>query len=438
MAEIIVIGGGLAGTEAAWQAAKAGCSVTLYEMRPKQMTPAHHSPFLAELVCSNSLRAASLENAVGLLKEEMRRFDSLIMEQADKHAVPAGGALAVDRDGFARGVTEAVDCAANIRRIEAEITDIPDTSTGPVILATGPLTAPALAEKIGRLTGEDSLYFFDAAAPIVTAESIDETKVFRASRYGKGTADYLNCPMNEEEYQAFYSALTTAEINLGHCDEDRQKYFEGCMPVEVMASRGFETLLFGPMKPVGLTDPRTGRQPYAVVQLRQDDAAATLYNIVGFQTRLRWPEQRRVLRMIPGLEQAEFARYGVMHRNTYINSPKVLLPTLQFGRDHNLFFAGQITGVEGYVESAAMGLLAGINAARRAQGCDVLAWPPETAHGALTRYITSANPKNFQPMNVNFGIFPPLAARVPKKERKTAMSQRALEKLERWRKDWQN
>ena len=436
MAEITVVGGGLAGAEAVWQAAKLGARVKLYEMRPSQMTPAHHSPYLAELVCSNSLRAASLENAVGLLKEEMRQFDSLIMAQADKHALPAGGALAVDREGFARGVTAAINSLPNVTCMECEVRDLPDTINGPVILATGPLTSAALAEKIGLLTGEDSLYFYDAAAPIVMAESIDESKAFRASRYGKGTADYINCPLNQEEYKEFYTALTSAEIHLGHSIEEQPKYFEGCMPVEVMASRGFETLLFGPMKPVGLTDPRTGRQPYAVVQLRQDDAAATLYNIVGFQTRLRWPEQRRVFRLIPGLEQAEFARYGVVHRNTYINSPRVLLPTLQFIPNNKLYFAGQITGVEGYVESAAMGLVAGINAARLLAGAKQLTWPHETAHGALARYITTADPANFQPMNVTFGIFPPLNAVVPKRERKMMMARRALEKIAEWRRLW--
>lgn len=436
MAEITVIGGGLAGAEATWQAAKAGCGVRLYEMRPGVMTPAHHTADLAELVCSNSLRAASLENAVGLLKEEMRRFDSLVLQQADKHSLPAGGALAVDREAFSRGITEVINNLENVTRIEKEITEIPDTEHGPVIIATGPLTSPALAEQIGLLTGDESLYFFDAAAPIVTAESINMEKAFRASRYGKGTADYINCPMNEAEYRQFYEALVSAQVHMGHCDESEEKYFEGCMPIEVMAGRGFETPLFGPMKPVGLIDPRTGKQPHAVVQLRQDNAAATLYNIVGFQTRLRWPEQSRVFRMIPGLEVAEFVRYGVMHRNTYINSPKVMLPTLQFGTKENLFFAGQITGVEGYVESAAMGLVAGINAARLLRGKEPLVWPIESAHGALTRYITMADPTNFQPMNVNYGIFPPLAGKVIKKFRKKAMADRALTKVEDWLKRW--
>lgn len=438
MIEVTIVGGGLAGAEAAWQVAKAGIPVRLIEMRPGKKTPAHHSGYLAELVCSNSLRAAGLQNAVGLLKEEMRAFDSLIIAQADKHAVPAGGALAVDREGFARGITEAIDALPLVTREEKEVTKIPSADSGPVIIATGPLTAEALADDIGGLTGETSLHFFDAAAPIVTAESVNNDIVFRASRYGKGTADYLNCPMDEQEYRRFYDALTSAEIFMGHCDADEAKYFEGCMPVEVMASRGFETLLFGPLKPVGLTDPRTGQRPHAVVQLRQDDAAATLFNMVGFQTRLKWPEQQRVFRMIPGLENAEFVRYGVMHRNTYINSPRVLLPTLQLKENTNLLFAGQITGVEGYVESAAMGLVAGMNAARLVQQLEPLIWPYETAHGSLTRYITAANPENFQPMNVNFGIFPPLSGRVIKKERKLAYSTRALDMLEVWRKKWQN
>ena len=431
MSEITVVGGGLAGAEAAWQAAEAGFVVDLFEMRPKKMTPAHHSGDLAELVCSNSLRAASVENAVGLLKEEMRCLHSLIMKQADLHSIPAGGALAVDREAFSRGVTDAINNHPKIHRIEQEVTEIPPFARGPVIIATGPLTSEVLAEKIGALTGQDSLFFYDAAAPIVLADSIDMNRVFRASRYGKGTADYLNCPMNQEEYRRFYDALITAEVHYGHCGEE-DKYFEGCMPVEVMASRGYETLLYGPLKPVGLTDPHTGKNPFAVVQLRQDNAAATLFNIVGFQTRLRWPEQKRVFQMIPGLENAEFVRYGVMHRNTYINSPLLLRPTLQLIQEANLFFAGQITGVEGYVESAAMGLVAGLNAARMKGGQNPFVFPPETAHGALTRYITTTGAANFQPMNVNFGIFPPLAGRVPKKERKLAMARRALDSLKVW------
>lgn len=437
MSKIIVVGGGLAGAEAAWQAAQRGLQVILYEMRPQKMTPAHHSAALAELVCSNSLRGASLENAVGLLKEEMRKFNSLIIKKADEHAVPAGGALAVDRTGFADAITTAIAKHPLITRITKEVTEIPSTDEGPVIIATGPLTSEILASELGRLTGHDSLYFYDAAAPIVTAESMDMEIIYRASRYNKGTADYLNCPLNKEEYQLFYEALITAQVHVGHNEIEELKYFEGCMPVEVMAARGFETLLYGPLKPVGLPDPRTGKLPFAVVQLRQDNAAATLYNMVGFQTRLRWPEQKRVFSMIPGLANAEFVRYGVMHRNTYINSPLVLQPTLQFTTQPQLFFAGQITGVEGYVESAAMGLVAGINAARVATGKEPLLWPTECAHGALTHYITATTPDNFQPMNVNFGLFPPLQQRVHKKERKMAFAKRALAVLETWQMQYQ-
>lgn len=436
MSSITVIGGGLAGSEAAWQAARQGVSVTLYEMRPRKMTPAHHTGDLAELVCSNSLRASGLQNAVGLLKEEMRRLDSLVMKCADANAVPAGGALAVDRKAFSEAVTAEIRKHPLIRLEITEIREIPAETESPVIIATGPLTSPALAEKIAALCGQESLYFYDAAAPIVTAESIDMAKVFRASRYGKGNDDYLNCPMNEEEYRRFYEALVKAEVYAGHDEVEEEKYFEGCMPVEVLAARGYQTLLYGPLKPVGLVDPRTNERPFAVVQLRQDNAAATLYNMVGFQTRLRWPEQKRVFRMIPGLENAEFVRYGVMHRNTYINSPRVLLPTLQFKERRNLFFAGQITGVEGYVESAAMGLLAGLNAARMVLGKPTLVPPPATAHGALCHYITTADPGNFQPMNVNYGIFPPPEGKVPRKERKLAQARRALEVLEKWRQCW--
>lgn len=434
MCEVTIVGGGLAGAEAAWQVARAGLKVRLVEMRPGKMTPAHHTGELAELVCSNSLRAQSLENAVGLLKEEMRRNQSLIISEADRNAVPAGGALAVDREGFARGVSRALENLPQVTRVDAEVTKIPLQEDGLVIIATGPLTSDALADEILALSGEDSLYFYDAAAPIVTAGSIDMSRVFRASRYGKGSADYVNCPLDEEQYIRFYEALTTAGIASDHCEAEEQRFFEGCMPVEVMAARGVETLLYGPLKPVGLTDPRTGKRPHAVVQLRQDNAAGTLYNLVGFQTRLRWPEQQRVFRMITGLEQAEFVRYGVMHRNTYINSPRLLLPTLQFKQNPRLLFAGQITGVEGYVESAAMGLVAGLNAARIAKGLEPLAWPPETAHGSLCRYITQANPESFQPMNVNFGLFPPLPGKTVKKNRKLAYGERALKKLE----DWQN
>lgn len=433
MNRIIVVGGGLAGAEAAWQAAQAGFPVWLYEMRPQKMTPAHRTDKLAELVCSNSLRAATVENAVGLLKEEMRRLNSLIMKQADLHAVPAGGALAVDREAFAAGVTNAIKTHPSIRIINEEIREIPECKNNPVIIATGPLTSDALAKEIAKLTGQDALYFYDAAAPIVTADSIDYSRVFKASRYGKGSADYLNCPMNEEEYTRFYEALLSAEVHYGHLSKE-DRFFEGCMPIEVLAARGYDTLRYGPLKPVGLTDPKTGKRPFAVVQLRQDNAAGTLYNLVGFQTRLRQPEQKRVFRMIPGLEKAEFVRYGMIHRNTYINSPTLLQPTLQFRTEPALFFAGQMTGVEGYVESAGMGLIAGINAARLAAGKTPLVWPPETALGALARYITTPH-EDFQPMNVNFGLFPPLDKRVPKKERKQEYAKRALAAIERFSKE---
>jgi methylenetetrahydrofolate--tRNA-(uracil-5-)-methyltransferase len=429
LTEIKIVGGGLAGSEAAWQAARAGCRVKLYEMRPHKKTPVHKTGYLAELVCSNSLRSASLENAVGLLKEEMRRMNSLVIAMADYHAVPAGSALAVDRDAFAAGITAVIENHPRIQRYSVEITEIPDTENGPVIIATGPLTAGALAEEIGRLTGQKSLFFYDAVAPIVTAESINRDKVFPASRYGREGADYLNCPLNREEYQKFYEALVNAEVHESHYDEE-EKFFAGCMPVEVLAAKGHETLRYGPLKPVGLVDPKTGKMPYAVVQLRQDNAAASLYNLVGFQTRLRWSEQKRVFRMIPGLENAEFVRYGVMHRNTYINSPLLLKPTLQYAKNPLLFFAGQITGVEGYVESAAMGLVAGINAARLVKGEEPVSWPAVTAHGALTHYITAAGAANFQPMNVNFGLFPPLEGRLPKKQRKAALAKRALDAIE--------
>ncbi|MBQ5636237.1 MAG: methylenetetrahydrofolate--tRNA-(uracil(54)-C(5))-methyltransferase (FADH(2)-oxidizing) TrmFO, partial [Selenomonadales bacterium] len=406
MEKVVVIGAGLAGSEAAWQLANQGVQVTLYEMRPKQKSPAHHTDHFAELVCSNSLRGAGLENAVGLLKEEMRRLGSLIMEAADACAVPAGGALAVDREAFGQYITNKVKTHPNIEVIEnTEITELNfDEIT---IVATGPLTSGKLAEEIASLTGENYCYFYDAAAPIVTGESLDWNKVYRASRYGKGDADYVNCPFNEEEYKAFWEALTTAE-EAPTKDFEKQIFFEGCMPIEVMAKRGIDTMRYGPMKPVGLDHPVTGAKAYAVVQLRQDNAAATLYNIVGFQTHLKWPEQQRVFRMIPGLENAEFVRLGVMHRNTYIHSPKVLEQTLQLKGRPRLFFAGQITGVEGYVESAASGLMAGINAARLARGEEPLIFPEDTAHGALSHYITHAEGKNFQPMNVNFGLLPPL------------------------------
>jgi tRNA:m(5)U-54 methyltransferase len=420
---VTVVGAGLAGSEAAWQIARQGVRVRLYEMRPRKQTPAHHTDKFAELVCSNSLRANELTNAVGILKEEMRQLDSVIIRSADACAVPAGSALAVDRDAFAQRVTDAITGHPLIEVIREEVTEIPD---GIVVIATGPLTSPALSEKLRELTGEEYLYFYDAAAPIVERDSIDFSKVFFASRYGKGEAAYINCPMTKEEFDRFYEALVTAET-VPLKEFEKAIYFEGCMPIEVMAKRGKDTIRFGPMKPVGLVDPRTGTEPYAVVQLRQDNAAGTLYNIVGFQTHLKWGEQKRIIRMIPGLENAEIVRYGVMHRNTYLNSPKLLRPTYQFkGRD-NLFFAGQITGVEGYVESAASGLIAGINAGRLARGLEPVVFPPETAMGSVARYITEADPRNFQPMNANFGLFPPLAQKVrDKRARNLAHAERAL------------
>lgn len=423
---VIVVGAGLAGSEAAWQAALAGAMVELYEMRPADTTPAHHTGDFAELVCSNSLRAAGLENAVGVLKEEMRRMDSVIMAAADATRVPAGGALAVDRAGFSRYVTERVAAHPRIRVLRRRLDEVPRDLGAVTIVASGPLTAGALAEDIARLTGEASCYFYDAAAPIVAGDSIDMGRAFAASRYDKGEADYLNCPMDQQAYEAFWEALVTAETAAVKAFEE-EKFFEGCMPIEVMAARGRDTLLFGPLKPVGLIDPATGDRPYAVVQLRRDNAAGTLYNIVGFQTHLKWPEQRRVFGMIPGLEHAEFVRYGVMHRNTFLNAPLVLRPTLQMQSEPTIFFAGQMTGVEGYVESAASGLVAGINAARLVKGEAPLVFPPETAHGALCHYITAADPKNFQPMNVNFGLMPPLKERVRvKKQKKERLADRAL------------
>ncbi|MFB5266561.1 FADH(2)-oxidizing methylenetetrahydrofolate--tRNA-(uracil(54)-C(5))-methyltransferase TrmFO [Paenibacillus enshidis] len=422
--KVIVIGAGLAGSEAAWQIASRGVPVRLYEMRPVVKTPAHHTDKFAELVCSNSLRANGLTNAVGVLKEEMRMLNSLILGAADRNAVPAGGALAVDRDGFSGEVTRTLHQHPLIEVVNEELQEIPQE--GIVVVATGPLTSPALSEQIKAMMGEEYFYFYDAAAPIVEKDSIDMSKVYLASRYDKGEAAYLNCPMNEEEFNAFYDALITAEVAQVK-DFEKEIYFEGCMPIEVMMQRGKQTALFGPMKPVGLVNPHTGTLPYAVVQLRQDNAAGTLYNLVGFQTHLKWGEQKRVFSMIPGLEHAEFVRYGVMHRNTFINSPKQLEATYQFKGRRGLFFAGQMTGVEGYVESAASGLLAGINAARAAQGQELLVFPADTTLGSMARYITTADFKHFQPMNANFGLFPKLEARIRnKKEKNEALAQRAL------------
>lgn len=427
---VIVIGGGLAGSEAAWQLARRGIKVRLYEMRPVNSTPAHHTDKLGELVCSNSLRSNQLENAVGLLKEEMRRLGSLIMECADARALPAGGALAVDREGFSQEITDRINSHPDIELVREEVLEIPEEEY--VIAATGPLTSEKLSVSIGRLMDNDYLYFYDAAAPIVTYDSIDHERVFRASRYDKGDSDYINCPMTEAEYVRFHRELINAEVAPIKSFE-REIVFEGCMPVETMAGRGAQTLLFGPLKPVGLIDPRTGKQPYAVVQLRQDNKEGTLYNIVGFQTHLKWGEQKRVFSMIPGLENAEFARYGVMHRNTYINSPRVMRPTLQFHNNDRLFFAGQVTGVEGYVESASSGLVAGINMYRVFRGQEPVVFPATTAHGALCRYITDSTNRNFQPMNVNFGIFPPPEYRIRnKKEKGSYYSGRALRDLEKF------
>lgn len=418
-----VIGAGLAGSEAAYQIAKRGVKVMLYEMRPVKQTPAHHTDKFAELVCSNSLRGNSLTNAVGVLKEEMRRLDSVIIRAADECAVPAGGALAVDRHEFAAKVTDYVKNHPNITVVTEEMTEIP---AGPTVIATGPLTSKALSDHLKELTGEDYFYFYDAAAPIIEKESINMEVAYLKSRYDKGEAAYLNCPMTEEEFNRFYEALISAEV-VPLKEFEKEIYFEGCMPVEVMAQRGKQTLLFGPMKPVGLEDPRTGKRPFAVVQLRQDDAAGTLYNLVGFQTHLKWGAQKEVLSLIPGLENAEIIRYGVMHRNTFINSPNLLLPTYQYKQREDLFFAGQMTGVEGYVESAASGLLAGVNAARMVKGQELVTLPPETALGSMAHYITSTNAKTFQPMNANFGLFPPLETKIKKKlERYEAYAQRAL------------
>lgn len=424
---VTVIGAGLAGAEAAWQIARQGVPVKLYEMRPVRKTPAHISSNFAELVCSNSLRAAAVTNAVGLLKEEMRQLDSLIIRAADETAVPAGGALAVDRDRFSESVTQALVNHPLIEVVRAEVDELP--AEGITVVATGPLTSPSLAASIKEFVGQDYLYFFDAAAPILLRESVNMDKVYLASRYNKGEAAYLNCPMTEAEFNTFYEALIEAETAPLH-EFEKEKYFEGCMPVEVMAKRGIKTLLFGPLKPVGLEDPRTGKRPYAVVQLRQDNAAATLFNMVGFQTHLKWGEQARVFQLIPGLEEAEFVRFGVMHRNTYINSPTTLLPTYQTKQRPELFFAGQITGVEGYVESAAAGLLAGVNAGRLALGQPLLEMPNTTAIGSLAYYITHTESKYFQPMNATFGLLPALPTRVKdKKERAEHYAKRALQDL---------
>ena len=423
--KVTVIGAGLAGSEAAWQLAQRGIDVTLCEMKPEKMTPAHETAHFAELCCSNSLRSNQLENAVGLLKEEMRRLGSLILECADATRVEAGGALAVDRHGFAALVTEKIRNHPRITVVEGEVTEIPE---GEVIIASGPLTSDTLAEQLQKLLGEDTaLHFFDAAAPLVSAESVDMDKAWFGSRYDKGGDDYVNCPMNQEEYDAFWEALTTAQEAEVHGFEDGM-VFEGCMPVEVMARRGHDTLLYGPLKSRGLDDPRTGRWPYAVVQLRRDNADGTVYNLVGFQTHLRFPEQKRVFSMIPALHDAEFLRYGVMHRNTFLNSPRLLDRYYRLKKEPRIAFAGQMTGVEGYVESAASGFLVGVETARRLLGKEPIDFPQETAIGALGLYISNETVENFQPMNINYGIIPPLGYRIKGKRNKNAvLAQRSLE-----------
>ncbi len=458
---IHVIGGGLAGSEAAWQAAERGVSVTLHEMRPVRATAVHKTDQLAELVCSNSFRGDKLDNAVGLLKEEMRRLGSIVMRAADAARVPAGAALAVDREHFSRGVTDAIASHPRITVVREEIARVPQSLEGPVIVATGPLTSDSLSADIAAMVGSDHLYFYDAISPIVLAETIDRAKVFRASRWGRslrggagsakgagsavgatcgvddGEGDYLNCPFTKDEYERFYDALMSAERAPLH-EFDQAKFFEGCLPIEVMASRGVDTLRFGPMKPVGLVDPRTGREPYAAVQLRQDNLAGDHFSLVGFQTQMKWGEQARVLKMIPGLEHAEFVRFGMIHRNTYINGPTVLRETWQTKTRDDLFFAGQISGVEGYVESAASGLIAGRNAAAVVRGESISAPPRTTAIGALAFYVSHAEPRSYQPTNITFGIIAPLqpvaGRKVPRKkaERNLALSERALADLDAW------
>ena len=427
MEAVTVLGAGLAGSECAWQLAKRGIPVRLWEMKPEKMTPAHSSEYFAELVCSNSLRSDELSNAVGLLKAEMRSLGSLIMESADANRVAAGGALAVDRVGFARTITERLSACENVEIVRAEATEIPE---GEVVIATGPLSSDAIAEKIAALCPDSDLHFYDAVAPIVTLESVDMSSAFFASRYDKGTADYVNCPMEKEEYLAFVRELVSAKEAEVHGFDDGG-VFEGCMPVEVMARRGVDTLRYGPLKPVGLRDPRTGRENYAVVQLRRDNADGTLYNLVGFQTHLTWGEQRRVFSMIPALRNAEFVRYGVMHRNTYLNSPKLLDRYYRLRSEPRLSFAGQMTGVEGYVESAASGMLVGIETAARVLGLEPVDFPQETAIGALGLYISGGSVGDFQPMNINFGIITPLDHRVRGKRNKNAeISRRSLEIVE--------
>jgi methylenetetrahydrofolate--tRNA-(uracil-5-)-methyltransferase len=424
--KVTIIGGGLAGCEAAWQLASRGICVDLYEMRPILMTPAHTTPYLAELVCSNSLRSNRLENAAGLLKEEMRRLNSLIIKAADLHRIPAGGALAVDRESFSKFITDSIINHPMITVYNQEKSEIPES--GHVIIATGPLSSPAISEAIAKLTRDEYLYFFDAAAPIVTLDSLDNTKIFKGSRYGRGD-DYINCPMDRKQYSKFWDELTNAEVV--KLKDFEQRVFEGCMPIEVMASRGIDTLRFGPLKPVGLIDPRTGKEPYAVVQLRQDNHRGTLYNMVGFQTNLKFGEQKRVFSLIPGMENAEFVRYGVMHKNTFINSPKLLNSFYQLKKCPRIYFAGQITGVEGYVESISSGLLAGYHLSKTILGEHISPFPDTTAIGALSHYISNPSIRNFQPMNINFGIMKPLGSRIREKQQKNRLlATRALQVIE--------
>ena len=428
--DVIIIGGGLAGSEAAWHAANQGAKVTLYEMRPKTETAAHKTEQLAEIVCSNSLGSNDPQSAPGILKQEMRQLGSLIIKVADDVAVPAGAALAVDRDQFAQKITQALTEHPNVRILREEIHDIPED--GVCIIATGPLTSPTLSEAITQLTRSKNLYFFDAISPIVDTDSLNMDRIFRASRYDKGTADYLNCPMDEETYNQFYDALVKAD-RVQPKSFENIPYFEGCLPIEVMADRGRQTLAFGPMKPVGLIDPKTGTRPFAVLQLRAENHHGSCYNLVGFQTKLTYPEQKRIFRMIPGLEEAEFLRCGSIHRNTFINVPILLKDTLQLKKQSNIFFAGQLVGVEGYVEAAASGGLAGINAARLLAGQDLLTPPPTTAHGALLHYITTCEPKYFQPINTNFGLFPPLDTPIRDKQKKRqAIQERAISEFQSW------
>jgi methylenetetrahydrofolate--tRNA-(uracil-5-)-methyltransferase len=431
MEPVVVIGAGLAGCEAAWQIAKRGGKVILYEMKPKVFSPAHRSPLFAELVCSNSFKSESPENASGILKEEMKQLDSLILRIAKEAKVPAGDSLAVDREVFSKQITQTLENMENVEVIREEVSSIPQD--GMTIIATGPLTSEALSAEIQKMTGTRHLFFYDAISPIVTAESIDFKRAFKSSRYGKGGEDYVNCPMDEKGYTRFVEALNQAEKVLVQPFEKRY-LFEGCLPIEEMAGRGRETLAYGPLKPVGLIDPKTGKQPFAVVQLRQEDQFETLFNLVGFQTRLKYGEQERVFRMIPGLEKAEFVRLGSVHRNTFIDSPRLLRESLQLKTRANLFFAGQITGVEGYMESTAMGLLSGINAHRYAGGMEVLAPPPMTAMGALVHYITQSPAVPFQPMNVNFGLFPPLSGKSRGRGKRLLLARRALKEMEAWAK----